>query len=124
MGNAGAVVDVQDLTKKYGRVVAPDHLTLSVQRGQILGFVGPNGAGKTTTIKILVGLARPPSGPPPRPGPARGPRPRTHPRPRPSSAWPGRPAAPPASPAPTASARRGRSNGWSATCRTRSGPTT
>src|SRR5205809_6034567 len=56
------VVATRDLTKKYGKLVALDHLTMSVDRGQILGFVGPNGAGKTTTIKILVGLARPTSG--------------------------------------------------------------
>ena len=56
------VVETKDLTKKYRSVVALDRLTLSVERGQILGFVGPNGAGKTTTIKILVGLARPTSG--------------------------------------------------------------
>jgi ABC-2 type transport system ATP-binding protein len=56
------VVETRALSKKYGRVVALDRLTLSVARGQILGFVGPNGAGKTTTIKILVGLARPTSG--------------------------------------------------------------
>ena len=56
------VVETKELTKKYGRVTALDRLTLSVHRGQILGFVGPNGAGKTTTIKILVGLARPTSG--------------------------------------------------------------
>jgi ABC-2 type transport system ATP-binding protein len=56
------VVETRELTKKYGRLVALDRLTLSVERGQILGFVGPNGAGKTTTIKILVGLARPTSG--------------------------------------------------------------
>jgi ABC-2 type transport system ATP-binding protein len=62
MSLAEAVVETKELTKKYGRVVALDHLTLSVGRGQILGFVGPNGAGKTTTIKILVGLARPTSG--------------------------------------------------------------
>src|SRR5258707_1618880 len=55
-------VEVKDLTKKYGKFIALDHLTMSVDRGQILGFVGPNGAGKTTTIKILVGLARPTSG--------------------------------------------------------------
>ena len=62
MSRAEAVVETKELTKKYGRIVALDHLTLSVGRGQILGFVGPNGAGKTTTIKILVGLARPTSG--------------------------------------------------------------
>jgi ABC-2 type transport system ATP-binding protein len=55
-------VETRELTKKYGSVVALDRLTLTVERGQILGFVGPNGAGKTTTIKILVGLARPTSG--------------------------------------------------------------
>jgi ABC-2 type transport system ATP-binding protein len=56
------VVETHELTKKYGKVVALDRLTMSVERGQILGFVGPNGAGKTTTIKILVGLARPTGG--------------------------------------------------------------
>jgi len=62
MGDASAVVDIRDLTKKYGRFLALDRLSLSVERGQILGFIGPNGAGKTTTIKILVGLARPSGG--------------------------------------------------------------
>src|SRR5439155_22703279 len=56
------VLETKALTKKYGKFVALDGLTLTVERGQILGFVGPNGAGKTTTIKILVGLARPTSG--------------------------------------------------------------
>lgn len=62
MEAAQPVVTITELTKKYGHQVALDRLTLSVERGQILGFVGPNGAGKTTTIKILVGLARPTSG--------------------------------------------------------------
>jgi ABC-2 type transport system ATP-binding protein len=56
------VVVTRELTKKYGKLVALNRLTMSVGRGQILGFVGPNGAGKTTAIKILVGLARPTSG--------------------------------------------------------------
>jgi len=58
----GPVVHTHELTKKYGNFLALDRLSLSVERGQILGFIGPNGAGKTTAIKILVGLARPTSG--------------------------------------------------------------
>src|SRR5262245_47384986 len=56
------VVVMNGLTKKYGEFLALDGLSLTVERGQILGFIGPNGAGKTTTIKILVGLVRPTSG--------------------------------------------------------------
>ncbi len=56
------VVETQALTKKYGEFVALDQLSITLQRGQILGFIGPNGAGKTTAIKILVGLARPTAG--------------------------------------------------------------
>src|SRR5258708_15080103 len=62
MSRGQFAIETKDLTKKYGDFVALDRLTLTVERGQILGFVGPNGAGKTTTIKILVGLARPTSG--------------------------------------------------------------
>jgi ABC-2 type transport system ATP-binding protein len=56
------VVVTSGLTKKYGAFVALSDLSLTVDRGQILGFIGPNGAGKTTTIKILVGLVRPTGG--------------------------------------------------------------
>jgi ABC-2 type transport system ATP-binding protein len=56
------VVEIRELTKRYGDFVALDRLNLTVERGQILGFVGPNGAGKTTAIKILVGLMRPSGG--------------------------------------------------------------
>lgn len=56
------VVQIENLTKQYGEFVALDRLSLSLQKGDILGFIGPNGAGKTTTIKILVGLTRPTSG--------------------------------------------------------------
>jgi ABC-2 type transport system ATP-binding protein len=62
MGTEVAVIQTNELTKKYGGFVALDRLSIEVGRGQILGFIGPNGAGKTTTIKILVGLARPTSG--------------------------------------------------------------
>jgi len=56
------VLEIENLTKKYGEFTALDSMTLSVDKGQILGLIGPNGAGKTTTIKILVGLQRPTSG--------------------------------------------------------------
>jgi ABC-2 type transport system ATP-binding protein len=60
--NDTPVIELKNLSKRYGEFVALDSLSLSVNRGQILGFIGPNGAGKTTTIKILVGLAKPTSG--------------------------------------------------------------
>ncbi|MCA9077392.1 MAG: ABC transporter ATP-binding protein [Planctomycetaceae bacterium] len=56
------VLDIRNLTKRYGSFTALNDLTLSLNAGQILGLIGPNGAGKTTTIKILVGLSRPTSG--------------------------------------------------------------
>lgn len=56
------VVEVNELTKCFGEFTALDKLTISLERGQILGFIGPNGAGKTTAIKILVGVMRPTSG--------------------------------------------------------------
>ncbi len=50
------------LTKRYGDVLALDHLTLDVPSGAIFGFLGPNGAGKTTTLRLLTGLAFPTEG--------------------------------------------------------------
>ncbi|MEK6646675.1 MAG: ABC transporter ATP-binding protein [Candidatus Firestonebacteria bacterium] len=50
------------LTKKFGKVVAVDHLDLCVESGEMFGFLGPNGAGKTTTIKMLTGLLIPNEG--------------------------------------------------------------
>ena len=49
------MIEVQHLTKRYGRVTAVDDLNFRVERGEILGFLGPNGAGKTTTMRILTG---------------------------------------------------------------------
>jgi ABC-2 type transport system ATP-binding protein len=50
------VIEVQHLTKRYGRVTAVDDVSFRVERGEILGFLGPNGAGKTTTMRILTGF--------------------------------------------------------------------
>ena len=49
------MIEVQHLTKRYGRVTAVDDVSFRVERGEILGFLGPNGAGKTTTMRILTG---------------------------------------------------------------------
>lgn len=50
------MIEVQDLTKTYGSVTAVDHVSFTVNKGEILGFLGPNGAGKTTTMRILTGF--------------------------------------------------------------------
>jgi ABC-type multidrug transport system ATPase subunit len=49
-------IDVEGLTKSFGRTRALNGLDLGVQTGEVDGFLGPNGAGKTTTIRILLGL--------------------------------------------------------------------
>ena len=49
------MIEVQQLSKRYGRVTAVDDVSFRVERGEILGFLGPNGAGKTTTMRILTG---------------------------------------------------------------------
>jgi ABC-2 type transport system ATP-binding protein len=56
------IIIVKDLVKKFGNFIANDHLTFSVSRGEIFGFLGANGAGKTTAIRILCGLSEPTSG--------------------------------------------------------------
>jgi ABC-2 type transport system ATP-binding protein len=56
------IIVVKDMVKKFGDFVANDHLTFSVRKGEIFGFLGANGAGKTTTIRILCGLSYPSSG--------------------------------------------------------------
>jgi ABC-2 type transport system ATP-binding protein len=50
------LIEVQSLTKSYGQFTAVDHISFSVNKGEILGFLGPNGAGKTTTMRILAGF--------------------------------------------------------------------
>jgi len=56
------VIEVQHITKRYGRVTAVDDVSFRVERGEILGFLGPNGAGKTTTMRILTGYIPPTEG--------------------------------------------------------------
>src|SRR5579884_954068 len=59
--NDPAIV-TEGLTKRYGSLLAVDHLNLTVERGEIFGFLGPNGAGKTTTMRMLLGLIQPTAG--------------------------------------------------------------
>ncbi|MEM2319164.1 MAG: ATP-binding cassette domain-containing protein [Candidatus Bathyarchaeia archaeon] len=56
------IIRMVNLTKKFGNLVAVDHLNLEVEEGEILGFLGPNGAGKTTTMLMLMTVIRPTEG--------------------------------------------------------------
>jgi ABC-2 type transport system ATP-binding protein len=56
------MIEVRDLTKRFGPKVAVDHLSFVVQPGQVTGFLGPNGAGKSTTMRLILGLDHPNSG--------------------------------------------------------------
>ncbi|MDT7830027.1 ABC transporter ATP-binding protein [Pricia sp. S334] len=56
------VIQVQDLTKKFGDFTAVNAISFEVGRGEIFGFLGANGAGKTTAIKMLIGISLPSSG--------------------------------------------------------------
>ena len=56
------MITVTDLTKRYARHTAVDHISFEVQKGQIVGFLGPNGAGKTTTMRMLTCFLPPTSG--------------------------------------------------------------
>lgn len=56
------IIQVKDLSKKYGNFLALDHISFTVRRGEIFALLGPNGAGKTTTIKILTTLLVPSGG--------------------------------------------------------------
>jgi ABC-2 type transport system ATP-binding protein len=62
MGEDDPVVDIDQLRKTYGDVVAVDGISLQVHAGEVFGIVGPNGAGKTTTVECAAGLRRPDSG--------------------------------------------------------------
>jgi len=59
---APLVIDVHELTRRFGAFTAVDHITFSVRAGEVFGFLGANGAGKTTAIRMLTGLLAPTSG--------------------------------------------------------------
>ena len=56
------MIEVQDLTKRYGPAVAVDRLSFTVRPGTVTGFLGPNGSGKSTTLRMIMGLDFPDSG--------------------------------------------------------------
>jgi len=56
------IIETENLTKRFGSVLAVDNLTLGVREGEVFGFLGPNGAGKTTTVRMLTSLIAPTSG--------------------------------------------------------------
>ena len=56
------VIEIKELTKKYGDLVAVDHVSYDIYEGEIFGLLGPNGCGKTTTILMLMGLIAPNTG--------------------------------------------------------------
>lgn len=62
MENNAPVISVKDLTKKFGKFTAVDHISFDVMKGEIFGFLGANGAGKTTAMRMLCGLSIPTSG--------------------------------------------------------------
>ena len=55
------MIELNDVTKRYGTTVAVDHLSFEVRPGEVTGFLGPNGAGKSTTMRMIVGLDAPSS---------------------------------------------------------------
>lgn len=60
--DADEVIRVEGLTKRYGKFTAVDHISFSVRRGEVFGFLGANGAGKTTAMKMLSGIVKPTEG--------------------------------------------------------------
>ena len=57
-----AIIDIEHLSKHFGRRAAVDDISMGVEQGEIFGLVGPNGAGKTTTMRMLVTLLQPDKG--------------------------------------------------------------
>jgi ribosome-dependent ATPase len=61
-GRAEVAIEAHGLTRRFGKFTAVDHVTLSIERGEIFGFLGSNGCGKSTTMKMLTGLLPPTEG--------------------------------------------------------------
>jgi ABC-2 type transport system ATP-binding protein len=61
-GIVGRVIELRELTKRYGRTTAVDRLTCTIRPGVVTGFLGPNGSGKSTTLRMILGLNQPTSG--------------------------------------------------------------
>jgi ABC-2 type transport system ATP-binding protein len=55
-------IEVRGLTRRYGPLLAVDHVSFAVRRGEVFGFLGPNGAGKSTTVRMLTGYVPPSEG--------------------------------------------------------------
>jgi ABC-2 type transport system ATP-binding protein len=62
MATDAAVIEVENLTRRFGAFTAVDHVTFQVRRGEVFGFLGSNGSGKSTTIRMLCGLLAPTEG--------------------------------------------------------------
>ena len=60
--NTDNAVEVSNLTRSFGELVAVDHISFQVKKGELFGFLGPNAAGKTTTIRMLTGVIKPNEG--------------------------------------------------------------
>ncbi len=56
------ILEIKNLSKRYGKTIAVDGLSLTIHKGEVFGLLGPNGAGKTTTIRAILGLIRPDAG--------------------------------------------------------------
>jgi len=56
------MLEVRDVTKRYGALTAVRHVSFSVGPGEVLGYLGPNGSGKSTTVKMVVGMMPPTTG--------------------------------------------------------------
>ena len=57
-----SMIEIENLTRRFGAFIAVDHISFRLERGEVLGFLGPNGAGKSTTMKMITGFLSPTSG--------------------------------------------------------------